>query len=157
MSVAECYQGLFVSLFSRTVVFDFHQGSQVSLCHQSIIVHGFYLMEWPLSQIRYLLVSPANFVPSLCQHVLQTGHHCRWKGWQLALVFMFLFWQCVKYLLINEHQPMGVKVLGRHQLTSAVGHCCFLLFDDFIQIAFLCVYIQDTCDAFGCYTTTHMA
>ena len=74
---------LLLCSFSRIVVFDFMLGpwtiySQV-LAYSVTAWHGFHLMDWVLSQIKYELVAPTNFVPLIHHCILQAGHHCRWS------------------------------------------------------------------------------
>lgn len=92
-------------LFFGTVVFGFTQILQsiqpLVFGHPSNVRYQVLFVEWVFSQIRYQLVILINFVSPLLQHILQEGHH-QIKVFGAGLVFMFLFLQCVKNILVPK-------------------------------------------------------
>lgn len=77
-------------------------------------------MEWALNPIRHWLVTPKSFVSPLQEQIFQVGQHCRskalWLGWCLS----FSSGSMQSTFLCQEHQPVGMKALGKQQLNLSL-------------------------------------
>lgn len=112
---------LFACSFSRTGIFGLSQVAELSGLHFSTR-HGFYLIQWSLSQARYWLSLLTCFVPPLHQPIfLPAGHHFRSSAWQLGGCFLILK-QSAEYLPVPKtHQNVGM--IATYVSTSSFSLC----------------------------------
>ena len=130
MSIAACHRESFycyvvLFCFKKTSILFYPRLSNLRfLVHPSSVRHGFHLIEWASSQIRYLQVTSTNFMLPLHYHILSGGYH--YKSVFMTGLFTFLPWQHVEYpsVLITLAHREGVKALLGTSSTSSYSMIC---------------------------------